>query len=106
MQMKILVLLCVFMCASCALVPNSISPEFEHISHLTQHFGAIRTNYGANIANITAEWDVGKRFYMTLAEGVDLDRRYTVYGQQEHGEIIGPREEFTGRIGYKFTVRP
>jgi hypothetical protein len=86
-----------------AIEPNSLAPEFEHISHLTQHepFTSHPTKYGANIANLTAEWDVGKHIYVTLAEGVSLDRRYP----NSCGEIIGPREEFTGRVGYKFVLK-
>jgi hypothetical protein len=103
--MKTLIFLAAAAASGCAAMPNSVSPEFEHISHATQHFGPDRTNYGANIANVTAEWDVGKHFYVTLAEGLDLDKTYSIYGKPEHGEIMGPREEFTGRVGYKFITK-
>lgn len=86
-------------CAS--LVPNSVRPEFEHMSHLTQHMGD-STDYGANMANLVAHWDI-KHAYVEIAEGVDLDRHWPEVNS--NGEIIGPREEFTARIGYVFQVR-
>lgn len=39
---------------------------------------------------------------LTGCEGVNLDRHYTY--DNSCGEIMGPREEFTGRIGYVFQV--
>lgn len=101
--MKALILIAAAAASGCAVMPNSVSPEFEHISHATQHFGANHTNYGANIANITAEWDVGRHVYVTLAEGIDLDRHYRDINS--YGNIVGPREEFTARIGYKFITK-
>lgn len=89
-----------------ALEPNSIAPEFEHISHASQHFGSDPTHYGVNAVNLTAEWDVGKHFYLTLAEGLVLDHRNTIYGQEECGALMGGREVFTGRVGYKFILKP
>src|SRR5271168_3877898 len=40
----------------CAIVPNSIRPEFEHMSHLTQHEPITnnQTHYGADIVNLVA----------------------------------------------------
>lgn len=87
----------------CAALPNSVAPEFTHISHASQHFGANHTNYGANIANVTAEWDFGKHAYLTLSEGIDLDRHYRDINS--YGDIIGPREQFTAKVGYKFVIK-
>lgn len=81
--------------------PDTIRPEFEHISHATQHqpFTTSPTNYGANIASIIAHWDTPKDTYLELGEGMSLDREW--YGR-ECGEIAGPREQFTLRVGYVF----
>lgn len=108
--MKGLILIAALLASGCAALPNSISPEFEHLSHATQHFGDNRTDYGSNIANLTAEWDVGKHFYVTLAEGVNLNKQWTQLNANSpsyhgYGETVGPREQFTGRIGYKFIVK-
>ena len=88
--------------SGCAVLPNTIAPEFEHMSHATQHAPLTEhpTRYGANIAQVTAQWDYG-RAYVSLSEGIDLNRHYPY----SYGEIEGPREQFTARIGYRFTVR-
>jgi hypothetical protein len=91
--------------SGCAtIVPNSIRPELEHISHASQHapFTSSPTRYGANMANLVLHWDLPKHFTAELAEGVDLDRHYR--DTNSCGEIMGPREEFTARIGYTFTI--
>ena len=81
--------------------PDTVRPEFEHISHATQHqpFTNSPTNYGANIASIIVHWDTPKDTYLELGEGMSLDREW--YGR-ECGEIAGPREQFTLRVGYVF----
>jgi hypothetical protein len=89
--------------AGCAIVPNSVRPEFEHMSHATQHFGADQTNYGSDTANLIAHWDI-KRAYLELAEGVSLDPRWL--HADGYGETVGPREQFSARIGYVFQVKP
>jgi len=100
-----LVTLCALLALSaCAIVPNSIRPEFEHMSHLSQHLSAAHTNYGANIVNVVAHWDTPAHTYIELAEGIDLDRHYRDINS--YGDIIGSREEFTARIGYVFQVKP
>lgn len=84
--------------------PNTVGPEFEHLSHATQHFGSDPSNYGSEIMSIVARWDLPKGFYVELAEGLDLDKHW---GESYHhgcGELEGPREEFQGRIGYKFRI--
>ncbi len=86
----------------CAAMPDSVRPEFEHMSHFSQHLSAAHTNYGANIANLVAHWDTPAHTYLELAEGVDLDRHYRDINS--YGDIIGSREEFTLRVGYVFTV--
>jgi hypothetical protein len=54
------------------------------------------------MANLVLHWDLPKHFALELAEGVDLDRHYT--STNSCGEIMGPREEFSARIGYTFEV--
>ncbi len=106
--MKIIAACTLLTLGGCALVPNSVRPEFEHISHATQHepFTNHPTEYGANMANLVLHWDLPKHFSLELAEGIDLDKAYAVYGQPEHGEIMGPREQFSGRISYSIQVKP
>ena len=90
-------------CAS--LAPNYVAPEFEHISHATQHepFTADPTRYGANLANFVVGYNLPHRLNLELAEGVSLDRHYPATNQW--GEIEGPREQFTARLRYMIEVR-
>jgi hypothetical protein len=92
----------------CAVLPNSVGPEFEHMSHATQHEPLTDhpTNYGAEIASVVAHWDVTDRLKIEVAEGVDLDRHWSSGTNAGNGEILGPREEFSGRVQYLFPVRP
>jgi hypothetical protein len=83
------------------LEPNAVTPELTHLSHATQHFGADPTHYGADIADLSLEWKLGRGFFFSLAEGAVLERQQG----QGFGEIEGPREQFIGRIGYRFQVK-
>ena len=93
------------LCSGCALAPNTIRPELEHISHLTQHFGSNQTRYGADIVSVVAHWDTPHHTFIEIGEGIDIDKRTQYKGEQQCGEIMGPREQFTARIGYTFTVK-
>ncbi len=89
------------------LLPNTVAPELEHMSHVTQHepFGSDQYHYHANIAQLTAHWDLPRKFYLDISEGVDLNPAWPKDVGQGYGEIAGPKEEFTARVGWKFTVR-
>lgn len=88
------------------MLPNYVAPEFEHMSHATQHqpITSSPTNYGANIVQVTAHWDMPKHFTLDLSEGYDLDKRWAG-ANPTCGEIEGPREQFTAKIGYKFIIK-
>ena len=60
------------MIAGCALVPNTISPELEHMSHVTQHqpFTDTPTRYGINIASVVVGYRLGDHLQLELADGV------------------------------------
>jgi hypothetical protein len=97
----------VWVMAGCALVPDYVAPELEHISHATQHEPFVpkseATRYGANIASVVVGYKLPHNLNVELAEGVSLDRHYTGSGQW--GEIEGPREQFTARIRYMIQVK-
>lgn len=80
-----------FLLSGCALLPDSVRPEIEHLSHVTQHepFTDHPTEYGANLANLLLHWDL-PHAYIELGEGYSLAPR---------SEIMGPREQFSARIG-------
>ena len=90
----------------CALLPDFIGPEVTHASHINQHFGPDSTNYGSDSVGVTGEWstpDGGP--YLELHEGVTLEPGWTNGGLQGHGETLGKgREEFQGRIGWRFRI--
>jgi hypothetical protein len=97
-----LVLLSVF--SGCALTPSYIEPEIEHMSHATQHqpFTNEPKRYGAEIASLVVGWDV-HNVSIQLAEGVALDKHYA--WDNSNGEIMGPREQFSARVGYRFAIK-
>jgi hypothetical protein len=77
----------------------SVRPEFEHMSHLSQHepFTDHPTGYGENIANLIVHWQHGP-LYVEAGEGIALAPYYPA--SQSFGEIVGPKEEFSFRLGY------
>jgi len=89
-----------------ALVPNTISPYVEHMSHATQHepFTDHPTSYGADIIGLSVGYSLGHNLRLDLSEGYTLEHYYP--NSSSYGEIVGPREEFTGRLSYQFTVKP
>lgn len=91
-----------------ALVPDSIRPELEHMSHATQHqpFTNHPTDFDGELASVFAHWDIHGA-YLEVGEGVILNRLSAKNSQGEtaYGEIEGPREQFTARVGYVFELK-
>jgi hypothetical protein len=100
--MRRLALSAILTLSGCAVMPDSVRPEIEHLSHLTQHapFTDHPTKYGADIVNLMAHWDL-PHAYFEIGEGYDFSRHWpqTATSGASNGEIIGPREEFSARIG-------
>lgn len=88
----------------CAVVPDSIRPEVQHMSHISQHFGSNPTNYGATTVEVMAHWDF-PHSYMEVGEGIAVNKRWTVPPDYGYGEISGPREEFIARAGLIIPVK-
>lgn len=88
---------------SCVLVPDTIAPALEHQSHVTQHWGANRSEYNANEVVLVARWDLPKDFFLEASEGYNLNRYYPL--QNSYGEIEGVREQFEVRAGLLFRVK-
>lgn len=85
----------VFVAGCCTLEPNSVTVDSEHTSHIGQHFGANPTNFGYNVAEVTATWRDKKGNFVSLSEG------YT-FG----GCLDGMHEVFTARVGHTFDLKP
>jgi hypothetical protein len=87
----------------CALAPDSVRPELEHMSHLSEHFGSNQQEYAVNIVNAIAHWDLTKRAYFEIAEGYNISPHWIQYNS--FGEIVGNnREETSVRVGYVFEI--
>jgi hypothetical protein len=100
---SIIVLILALTAAGCAIAPNSIRPELEHMSHLTQHFGSHPTDDAANLVNVVAHWDTPHHTYLEIAEGINVSPPGS---DNSYGEIFGPREQFSARFGYVIQVKP
>lgn len=100
-MIRIILIAAVLCLPGCVLVPNSIRPEVQHMSHAMQHVGPNPTHYGANTFELMAHWDIKKIAYFELGEGIALDKRSGCVEHQDmgYGEIIGPREQFVARVG-------
>lgn len=99
-------LLAILIIDGCAVLPDSVRPELSHMSHLSQHRPCTDspTNYGSNLASIALHWNLPARAYIELVEGLDLDKHWTNVGTEGNGEIVGPREQTSIRLGWVFTV--
>jgi hypothetical protein len=95
--------LVVVLLSGCALIPDSVRPEIEHMSHATQHEPCTDhpTNYGVNIASVMLHWDL-PHAYLEVGDGLALNRPNTSGG---YGEVWGPREQFTARVGLIIPIR-
>lgn len=83
----------------------SLFPEVEHMSHADQHrpFTSTPTEYGANLIGVGIDITF-KQLSVQLVESYNLSPCYQVYGHEEHGEIMGGRENFSLRVQYKFVL--
>lgn len=101
----LLVFLCNAPAARAADFEVSLFPEVEHMSHAGQHapFTSSPTAYGANLIGIGIDL-VYKRLNVQLVESYNLSPCYQVYGHEEHGEIMGGRENFSLRVQYRFVI--
>jgi len=100
--MKIFIACAALSLSGCCLVPNSVRPEVEHLSHLSQHepFTEHATTLGVTMANIMLHWDL-PHSYIEIGDGIALNRHEWL----GYGEIEGPREEFSARVGLIIPLR-
>lgn len=103
--MKYICALILLTLAGCALEPNAIRFEGEHVSHLTQHFGADPTSYGFDALNIEAHYQL-KHAFLDISEGYVLNARDLKTNGPCYGGLWGPREVFTLRAGYEIPLKP
>lgn len=101
--MKALIAVAALSLTGCALVPNTVSPFVEHVSHASQHFGADKTHYGYEQIGVAARWNV-KHAFLEISEGFNPGKRNSAGAACD--ALYGGREVFTARVGYTFEVRP
>ena len=85
--------------SGCALAPNTVRTEVEHISHASQHLGIARGvcgagsgNCGGEILAVEAHWQA-RGWFLDASEGYAIER------------LDGLHEVFSARVGYEFAVR-
>ncbi len=102
-----------------------LSAYCEHVSHLTQHFGSRRTNFGYETINASITFSEhgtrGVGPFLTLAEGYNFSSggsRLWIEGagisgdpgmnhfwaQKGFGDFLGPREIFSARLGWRWVL--
>lgn len=100
--MKALIGLAALSLTGCALVPNTISPFAEHVSHASQHFGSNPTHYGYEQIGVAARWNV-KHAFLEMSEGYNPGKRNS--GGEACDALYGGHEVFTARVGYTFDIK-
>lgn len=92
--------------SGCALAPNTVRTEVDHLSHIGQHFGANQTNEGAEYAEVIARWQL-RGAYIDVGQGYNLSAGMGPgYSMVCPGGICGPRELTTVAVGYEWRIHP
>lgn len=103
--MRILLVLTVLCVAGCALEPNAVRMEAEHVSHISQHFGTAPTDYGFDAISVVAHWQVSHA-YLDVSEGINVSPRFQGVVGPVYGAFAGPRETFQARAGWEIPLKP
>lgn len=85
-----------------ALLPDSVGPEVQHTSHITQHqpFTNDPTNIGYQSVAVAAHWHY-EGAYVDVSEGYN----FTSKEGQVCAGMCGTREVFQARVGYAFKLK-
>lgn len=104
-----LIVILVMITSGCGtLIPNTLTPEFEHVSHTLQHapFTKTPTEYGYNAVQLTADWKLPKGFNLSVSEGYILNKSQSYNNVPEVGGMVSTTHEvFTAKIGYAFNLK-
>ena len=87
-------------------LPQDIVLEMQHVSHISQHFGADRTNFGYDDPQLTVRWG-GTRWSFEISDGIILQPCVNdSFGDHTRcGSLFGPREVFSARLGLKLWTK-
>lgn len=89
----------------CALEPNAVRFEAEHVSHISQHFGPNPTEYGFDAVSIVAHWQYS-HVYLDVSDGINVSPALKGVVGPVYGALGGPRETFQARAGYEIALKP
>ena len=90
----------------CSIIePERVNLELQHTSHISQHFGNDRTDYGYNAAGIDLRWQY-KRVGVDMFEGAIINSCGSYYGDPYCGGMYGPREVFNARVDVALWRKP
>lgn len=105
--MKLAMIVLALALSGCALEPNAVRFEAEHVSHVSQHFGTDTTNYGFDAISVVAHWQISHA-YLDISEGINVSPEFDgnrVVGPV-YGSLAGPRETFQARAGWEIPLKP
>ena len=103
-RLHIGLLLAALTLTGCAIAPDTLRIEGEHVSHLTQHFGSDKTDFGYQAIALELHWQRG-HWFADVSEGVVVSGRDEKVSQQCYGALWGPREVFTARTGWEIPLK-
>jgi hypothetical protein len=86
----------------CALAPNTVRLQGEHMSHASQHMDGTHGHIGAELVGVVAHWQRGGWF-------ANAEEAYNVTSADKHvcvGGICGEREVFEASFGLEFKIHP
>lgn len=95
-SLALVALSCAALSGCASIQPTQVSLVADHVSHLSQHFGADPTSFGYDAVGVAAHWQAG-RAYLDVSETYNLGP-LTCFGQG-YAALWGPREVFSARVG-------
>lgn len=88
--LKVMIFFLILLLTACAeLRPVSIPVEVSHTSHVTQHFGSDKSNFGWNTVSVGLKWRVNN-MTIEMTDGYSIepvDGRHEVFQASARWEI-------------------
>lgn len=101
MKHPIPVLGCVLLFGGCAVLPNTVRLQAEHVSHISQHIDGSDGHMGADLVGVVAHWQV-KGWFVNAEEAYNFS---PADGHPCDGGICGNREVFQAQAGYEWKLK-
>lgn len=100
--MRAAILLLALIVSGCALAPDTVRLQGEHVSHASQHMDGTNGHIGAELVGLVAHWQRGPVF-------LNVEESYNLSPADGHaciGGICGEREVFQAQAGYEWRIKP